>query len=307
MARDPKLRAQNYQQRVNAVIDHVATDLSTQHSVAELAAIANFSKYHFHRIFHALTGEPVAQMVLRLRLEGAASALIYQRSRPVTDIALAFGFSSSANFSKAFAKHFSISPSAYRRHRARREPGPLTVEQVSKIGKASTVGVLDDAAMEQQLHIVDMVATPLAYLRRIGSYADTAIRDLFDELSVWVEQHDCAAKPAVSIGITWSDSQIAAEERWRYDACVAVTPQTRPQGAVGTQTLPACRIAQLALSLPHTSSLDLSPYWQWLLGRWLPQSGYEPDAVPSFEIYDSSTQHFSVRLCLPIVAQHHAA
>ena len=77
-------KASDYQRRINAATNQVARNLDKNHSIEELAAVANFSKFHFHRIYRALSGETVSQMVSRLRLEGAAASLIYNKSLPIT-------------------------------------------------------------------------------------------------------------------------------------------------------------------------------------------------------------------------------
>jgi AraC family transcriptional regulator len=62
-----------YLRRINAVIDHVNANLNRSHSLDELAGIAHFSKFHFHRVFKIITGETVLEFVKRLRLERAVN------------------------------------------------------------------------------------------------------------------------------------------------------------------------------------------------------------------------------------------
>ena len=84
-----------YSERVNRVIDYINEHLSDSLSLKGLAEIASFSPYHFHRIFHSLTGETLYNFIIRLRLEKAAHRLRYSINRSVTDIAYECGFSSS--------------------------------------------------------------------------------------------------------------------------------------------------------------------------------------------------------------------
>src|SRR5260221_6169316 len=71
--------------RIDRVLAHFADHLDTDLSVAELARIAHFSPYHFHRMFRAMTGESVAAVVRRLRLETAGRAL-RERDGSVNDV-----------------------------------------------------------------------------------------------------------------------------------------------------------------------------------------------------------------------------
>ena len=80
-----------------------------------LAEQACFSPFHFHRVFSACTGEGPLEYFRRLRIEKAALSLVYQKERTVTDIAFAFGFSSSEVFARAFRRQLGATPGQYRR------------------------------------------------------------------------------------------------------------------------------------------------------------------------------------------------
>ena len=67
---DPQFRRNR--ERVNRVIFHVERHLGEPLHLEELARVACFSPFHFHRIFAAFTGEPLAAFIRRLRLERAA-------------------------------------------------------------------------------------------------------------------------------------------------------------------------------------------------------------------------------------------
>jgi len=104
-----------YAQRINRVIDHLRRNLDRQVKLEELAKVAGFSEFHFHRIFGAISGETLNGFTNRLRLEKAARLLRYS-SQSLTDIALACGFSSSATFSRAFRSGYDTSPSQFRKN-----------------------------------------------------------------------------------------------------------------------------------------------------------------------------------------------
>ncbi len=86
-------------------------------SLDELASVAHFSPYHFHRVFRGMVGETVAEHVRRLRLERAARHLIYTR-RSVTDLAFDAGYETMESFIRAFRKRFGYAPSCYRQIRS---------------------------------------------------------------------------------------------------------------------------------------------------------------------------------------------
>lgn len=67
-------------------------------------------------MFKAATGQTPHRYLLELRLSSAQSMLM-DPALPLTDIALACGFSSHAHLSTAFRSRFGAAPSAYRRDR----------------------------------------------------------------------------------------------------------------------------------------------------------------------------------------------
>ena len=88
----------HYEERVNRVLDYVTQHLDGDLSLNKLARVSHFSPFHFHRIFHAITGETLNSFVRRMRLERAAQLMKAAPSRRVTDIALDVGFAGLAEF-----------------------------------------------------------------------------------------------------------------------------------------------------------------------------------------------------------------
>ena len=281
-------KAADYQRRINAATNQVAQNLDRNHSIEDLAAASNFSKFHFHRIYRALTGETLNSMVNRLRLEAAAAALLYKTDLPITRIAVDHGYSSGANFTKAFTKYFGCSPSNYRSN--------------SKIGKAAVEKPGEDSAIELEVTLNQQPEARLAYYRRKGAYLHLEISAMHQKVQQWVEQHECAADTPESLGIAWSDSLITQEEHWIYDACVAVKPATQAEGAISIQTLQAGLVAELEVELLPEDNHDLSPYWNWLVREWFMASNYELRSAPSYERYIETDHGLKVRLCLPLEA-----
>ena len=103
-----------YKSRINRALDYIEANLEKQFTLDELASVANFSKFHFHRIFLALIGETPFQFILRLRLEKAASLLILNPVKSITEIAFEVGFMDVSVFSRNFKNNFHISASLYK-------------------------------------------------------------------------------------------------------------------------------------------------------------------------------------------------
>ena len=60
-----------YISRINKVIDYIEINITTELNLDALASTANFSKFHFHRIFKNLVGETLNKYINRVRIEKA--------------------------------------------------------------------------------------------------------------------------------------------------------------------------------------------------------------------------------------------
>ncbi len=84
-------------------------------SVERIALALNCSKRHLYNAYADET-QTLASHIQTLRLEACIRELQHPlaRSRPITDIALSWGFSNLSHFSRVFREHTGRSPSAFR-------------------------------------------------------------------------------------------------------------------------------------------------------------------------------------------------
>jgi AraC-like DNA-binding protein len=83
-------------------------------ALADMAAAARMSAFHFVRTFAAVLGVTPHQYLLRCRLRQAARRLA-RHEAPVTDIALAAGFADLSNFIRTFRRAAGVPPSEFRK------------------------------------------------------------------------------------------------------------------------------------------------------------------------------------------------
>ncbi len=107
-----------YAARMNRVIDHIQCHLADPLDLEQLAAVACFSPFHFHRLFRAWMDETLQAFVHRLRLERAAQLLVFHRARSISDVAMECGFSSPSSFARAFKAGFGVSAGEWRSARS---------------------------------------------------------------------------------------------------------------------------------------------------------------------------------------------
>lgn len=104
----------SYRQRINRVVGHVHAHLDGELDSLVLAELAAMSRFHFHRVFAAMTGITPAAYVQRARTAAAVQAL-RTSTAPVGRIALDCGFDNGASLAKAVRREYGVSPSAARR------------------------------------------------------------------------------------------------------------------------------------------------------------------------------------------------
>ncbi|MBD2750577.1 helix-turn-helix transcriptional regulator [Microvirga sp. BT688] len=97
-----------------AVCDYIEENLQQDISLAELAAIARLSPYHFCRAFKEAVGEPPHRYQMSRRIE-QAKTLLAKPSLSVSDVAATVGYGSLSRFSALFRQTTGHSPREYRR------------------------------------------------------------------------------------------------------------------------------------------------------------------------------------------------
>ncbi|RJP77287.1 MAG: AraC family transcriptional regulator [Candidatus Zixiibacteriota bacterium] len=312
----------DYTARLNRVLDHIECHLDQDLHLNDLAVVANFSPFHFHRLFHAMMGETTREFILRLRLEKASTWLIAYPHKPVNEIAHDCGFSGLSTFSRVFRRTFGVSASDWRR--GRRKPGQMlrnpgkTPGNPCEINLRSSmyidprthqpawrITMSDDLSAQVEIH--DRPAQRVAYVRHLGPYAgqEQLFQGLFHKLMAWAGPRGLIRFPQTQLlTIYHDDPNLTDERKLRLSACMTVPSDTEGEGEVGVLDLPAGRYAQARFEIRAD---QYGEAWDALYGGWLPTSGYVPDDRPCFELYHNDpTTHpqgkHIITICVPVKA-----
>lgn len=256
---------QAYARRIQQVIDHIRQHLWEDLSLSQLAAVANLSPFHFHRLFTALTGIPLSRAIQLLRLRDASYHLVFAPQRSITDIAFSAGFQNAESFSRAFKREVGQSPSDFRR-------APQWQYWVEKMTVRRFGG-----KMNMQVDIVDFEETRLAVYEHRGDPA--TLNHSLQTFVQWRKANRLGLENA-TFNILYDDPEAVPAEDYRIDIGVATENEiTENDLGIVRKVIPAGRCAVVR----HLGSSDnISESVTYLYKEWLPLSGEELRDFPLF-------------------------
>lgn len=323
---DPKHLREEYTARINRVIDYVQNNLDRSLTLSELANVANFSPFHFHRIFASMMGETLNQFIQRVRIERAASMLKCDRKKSITAVALDCGFSSSAAFARAFKEMYEMSATDYR---TGRYPEKSKISKIKSKNREWFSKMLEEfvvsseyindrivkqkwrihmkskSKFEAQVEVKDLDEMHVAYVRHIGPYKGDVdlFSRLFEKLFKWAGPRNLIQSPDTKVLCAYHDNpEITDEDKLRTDACITVPADTEVDGDIGKSTIPA---GTYAVAHFEILSHEFPEAWMALCGGWLPESGYQPTEGPCFELYyndhrEHPEEKHILDICIPV-------
>lgn len=97
---------------LRAVTDYVHDHLERNIGLADLAAVAHLSAYHFARLFKQTTGRTPHQFVIEKRVE-RARRLITEGRLTLAQVAAACGFTDQSGFTKHFKRLVGVTPKRF--------------------------------------------------------------------------------------------------------------------------------------------------------------------------------------------------
>lgn len=94
-------------------LDYIEAHIREEIKIETLAEKFFFSKYHYYRLFKAITGYSLVEYIDKRRLSLACEAL-KNTDRKILDIAMACGYNSHELLTRKFKKVYNMSPKQYR-------------------------------------------------------------------------------------------------------------------------------------------------------------------------------------------------
>jgi AraC family transcriptional regulator len=283
-----------YVELINKVQDYIENHMDESLTVKQLSQLANFSEYHFQRIYGFITGESLYAFIKRIRLEKAAYMLLSDKERPIIDIAMSVGFSNQNSFAKAFKSKYGVCSSTYRK----------TKDTVTKTDFVNECLDNEDMIIEPlKIEIRREEATKLIYTRYTGPYKGDSelFSDLFHKLYQWGDQRSLISAKSRWFVIYHDFGGETDEDQLRLSVCMSVDRNVAVSEDIGVLNL---QEGQYVVGSFMVEPSEYYKAWYYMYGKWLPTSGHKLDDRFSFEHYPNVEEKGGKRLveiCIPIV------
>ena len=253
-----------YARRVDAVLARLQQAIAAGDDLPgldELAGVAHLSPFHFHRVWRALTGEPLGGTVARLRLARALQ-LLGDAEAGIAGVALAVGYDTPQALARAMRERLDASPSELRDDPARR------AALLARLGRPTRTAT---DPLPLQVEVVSLEPFEVVALRNRGAFAD--LDQAYGALFEWAAGAGVVESIIGLHGIPWGDHRDIAPEALAFDCAIRLDGErvATPEPPLRRETLAGGLFARLRHAGPYEG---LEEAVDGVLADWLPESGH---------------------------------
>lgn len=267
----------DYGVRINRALNYAQKKLPHHIELEEVAKIAAFSPYYFHRIFFLMVGENFSEFMRKRRLEWAAIELLTSHRR-IIDISLEVGFESQESFSRAFKNYFKVTPAKFRKDRYKPKEKHFSLHDVFYIKKGEIMK--PEIIEKESFTVIGLVQT----------YDAPDFKKAFDQWEIFKKKSQQAdiLKTDMLYGISLIPISTYKQQNctgiFKYlTACQKIDKETKIPEDMITLEIPKQKYAKYTFKGP------ISGFQAFITNIWmyyLPASGLEVIEAPEIEVYD---------------------
>ncbi len=275
--------------RIEQAINYVRDNFAEKITLEQVAAMANYSPFHFHRLFKQATSETLNQYIKRVRLEHAAHLITLYPYKSMAEVATESGFNSIAAFSREYKKEFNISPS-----------------QAHAPNVKNVLGIIEQQTSLESPFIenVEVKFMPTLYIHcKLFSAFDSSLNQYFSELTI-DEALTTTGSSCIRAGIFVDNIIHTPIDKCRYYAGVVVDKNLVKKNTKSIYMMEEGKYAVISI----TGS------WQEVIAtiikfklQWIDKSKYDIRTTVGFEIIEwmpgVAYEQLNKRLYIPIKAR----
>jgi len=282
---------------VRKVLEFIQMNLSEDLSLKKISEIANYSPFHFHRIFTDFVGETPKQYIIRIRLERIAHYLKVFPNLSISELADKSGFASLSTFSRAFKNNFGVSAEEYR---------PMTMDEYRKLckmnsKKCKTLKIntpdlwfrdfskddLMDWKNKVNISTKRLRGFSIIYLSTCLNKSD-AISLAYRRICQWAEPRGLLTIDTHFVGLLLDIPFITPIEKCRYWAGITFPEQVKLPRDASVVQIPDGLYANYNLKGNLLTTVKSLAFFSH---GWLPESGYSIKDVLGYEVFSENPAH----------------
>ncbi|WP_152538565.1 AraC family transcriptional regulator [Aquimarina macrocephali] len=262
-----------YVKRMQSTALYLRENFNKNFEIKKLEEVSNFSYRNLQRIFKGYYKETIGAYITRLKIESGAKMLLYQ-NQTISQIAIEVGYSDLQAFSKAFKKHFGISPQEYK---SKKEDILTSIVKNTKV-----------AMSFYEERIINLSEQKVFYKTIMADYYSDKIENVWDELHDEAIRLEMNISESESIGIIWDEPLISEAIRCNYDACFTLPQDCDFKNKFSIKILPE---QTYAVFTHYGSYASLQKTYDKIFGNWILSTKYEVSESPFLELYKINSMH----------------
>jgi len=281
---------------INNAIEYIEDNLGSNISIDEIAKVAFTSRYHFQRMFHALTGVTLTEYIRNRRLTLAGEELS-SKDVKIIDVAAKYGYESPDAFTKAFQRLHGSTPSTIKKGNSRLKSFPKLSFQISIKGECE-INYRIVKQDEFKFFGVDFLTTLIdnALYKEIPEFCDKIWED---GTHLKINEFLGYSKMNMLYGIHYDFKEDGSR---RYMMGWKVPDKDIPN-EYKIVNIPSCTWAVFDGRGDNLNTLAIADLWRLIYSEWFPSSGFEQIEGPCIEKYfwdDNQYINYSCELWIPV-------
>lgn len=261
-----------YITRLQLVVSYIRDNYNKAIAIPDLEDAANYSYRNLQRIFKGYYKETIGAYITRVKVENSARLLTFS-SEEIKLIAEKVGYADVQSFSKAFKKHFGISPASFRAKK-------------KEVFSKSYVNKNIMPFFEDRVEILQ--AKKVVYKRIKADYYSNEIDKVWDNLLREMERKIDVDK-AESFGIIWDEPLLSEQLTFDYDACLVIEDDINIQDKkFKIKTIPNQKYAVFTHFGNYKS---IGSTYDKIFNNWIFNTKNEVSELPFVEFYRKHESH----------------